>query len=170
MSFGKNKSSSSSRPLTANEVASYYDKLNQFSGNRLDDWARSGTEATYYQQQSPDEIRKLGGLGATQVQGIEAERNRQNAEINADPTLSVFQRMRAKQISNDGFADRLRAINAETEAAIASQANREHLRSYEDELRRKGMTAEDLNTLSSIFFGGSGTISSSKGRSFSLGL
>lgn len=170
MSFGKNKSSSTSRPLTAAEISSYYDQLNNYSSGRLNDWARNGTEASYYSEMKPEDIRKLGGLGATQIQGITAERDRQNAEINADPSMSVFQRQRARQLNSDGFNDRLRAINAETEAAIANMATGEHTKAYEDELRRKGMTAEDLNTLASIYFGGSGTISSSRGRSFSMGL
>lgn len=140
MSFGKSKQSSSSAPLTADQVATYYNKVNEFSGNRLDGYAKTGTQATNYtpvdradlikpgtvtaqnvsyNAPSADNIKALGGLGSSRAAEIERMRQAGRSETAADPSLSVFQKTRVNQLSDQESQDRLDAIKKETEAAIS---------------------------------------------------
>lgn len=144
MSFGKSKQSSSSAPLTANQVATYYGKVDELSGGALDDYAKRGTAATAYTPVSradlvkpgtvnaqtvaynaptADNVKALGGLGATRAAEIERMRQSGRSETAADPSLSVFQKTRVNQLSDQDSQDRLDAIKKETEAAIAGMVS-----------------------------------------------
>jgi hypothetical protein len=173
MSVGKSKSksSSSSKPLTADEVATYFSKIDELSGGRLGDYARTGTQATQYMPLTTEQIQSLGGLGATRELQTNRARAQAIQEIASDPSLSVFQKQRARQLTDRDYTDALDAIAKETEAAIGGTAERDKVRQYQSELANNALRLEDLQTLAQIFFGGRGQTSSSSSRSsdFSLG-
>lgn len=205
LSLGRNKSSSQqqSAPLTPEQVAAYFGQVDSLTGGRLGAYAREGTapveyaspeqraryEAVAYEGATPEQIRALGGAGATRE--LSATRARREAldEIGADPSFSVAQKQRARQLTDKDYSDRLDAIAKETEATLtgvavdeagkryqagAEQAQRtfeagsaadrfeqeEARRRYEAQLRNAGLRAEDVERIADIFFGGKGQSSS----------
>ncbi|MEJ1355745.1 MAG: hypothetical protein RPU39_13790 [Candidatus Sedimenticola sp. (ex Thyasira tokunagai)] len=170
MGFGKSKSSQSSRPLTADEVGAYFTKLDQFSGGGLMGFAKNGTPAVAYEGLTPDEIRSIGGAGATRKNALSRERADQQAGISSDPTMSLFQRQRAKQLGNESFTGQMDAINKETEAALTELLSREKLLEHESRLTEAERKKRDLIDLASIYYGGTGTVSNGKSSSFNMSL
>lgn len=170
MSFGKNKQKQESKPLTAAQVQTYFDQLNQNTGGRLGSFATTGTRPVAYQALTPDELRALGGAGATRRNEQMQARTRAIEEIEADPSLTIAQKQRARQLTDADVNARLDAIAAETEAIMTDAAARERLRQYESELTSAGLTREDLEALADIFFGGAGNVSRSRGSQFNLGI
>lgn len=170
MSFGKSKQKSESKPLSAAEVQTYFDQLNANTGGTLGEFAMTGTPAVEYEALTEEELKALGGAGATRTSEQLQARERAISEINEDPSLTIAQKQRARQLTDEDINTRLDAIAAETEAMLSDAAARERLREYEAELANAGLTREDLEALSNIFFGGAATTSSSKGSTFNLGL
>lgn len=217
VSKSKNKASqaSSSAPLTPEQLRGYFSEVDDISGGRLGEYAKTGTDATdyrgfalagesadgrpaietaSYQQLTPDQLRGLGGAGETRRAAIERSRDRAREEIAADPSLSVSQRFRARQLTDEGAGTDLDAVNRETEALLTQLAGGERQQSfaadaaraeainrissdelsrrYQAELAKAGLTAADLDQLAQIFYGGKGQTStsfgSSKGGSFGL--
>lgn len=166
--LGYGKSKSRSDPLSPDEVAAYYQELNRLSGGRLGNFARTGTQAVQYDALTPDELRNLGGAGATRRAALRGARADALQGIVSDPSLSVFQRTRARQLTNEEFADRLDAINQETEASLTGLASQENRNAYLAALRNSELDREDLEALANIFFGGKGDTSSSVSRNFRL--
>lgn len=119
-----------------------YKKGKQKEAGRLATWAKEGTAQTQYtplqsgqyfnsdlsyapvqadvtyRPVSDDQIRALGGAGATRE--LNAQRARQMAldEMSADPTLTVAQRQRSSQMTNRDYTDMLDAIGKESEASL----------------------------------------------------
>ena len=141
------RSRSQSTPTTAVDYASYFGGLNDLTGGRLGDFATNGT-----QRLTTEQIQSYGGLGATRK--MEAERGRARAidEIAADPNLSVAQRQRSTQLTDQDAQARLDAIGKETEAGISALAQ------YNNSL-----TASDLETLIRAYYEGGGQVTSSRG-------
>lgn len=211
-SLGRRKSSQQqqSAPLTPEELGGYFGKIDELTGGRLDRYAREGTtpiayespeqraryEAVQYEGATPEQLRALGGAGATRELKANTARRQALEEIDADPAFSVAQKFRARQLTDQDYTDRLDAIAKETEASLAGtaidesgrryqaaaeQAQRgfeagtaadrfnqeEARRRYEAELRNAGLKAEDVERIAGIFFGGKGTRSS--GGSMSRG-
>lgn len=146
MSVGKSESesqqssSNESRPLSADEVAAYFNKLNDLSGGRLDTFAKTGTTPL-----TEEQLKAIGGAGATRTRQAEQARREALDKILADPSLSLPQRQRATQLSEGDYADRLDAISKETEAAMTNLA-----------AGQAALPREDLHALAQIFFGGKG--------------
>lgn len=159
MSVGKSKSKQSSTVLDPDQVASYFSKINDISGGQLNSFAEGDDS---YQGATTDEIKALGGLGATRINQLTQNRDRVNKEYGSDASLSVLQKLRAKQLNNDSANSSLDAINKETEAAITNFASN-------NEITKSNMRREDLTALANIFFGGKGQNSSGKSSSFKVG-
>lgn len=203
MSVGKSKSKSSTTQLTPDQVAGYFNKLNQVSGGKLSGFARNGTagqvepfqrldqgtlDSLNYNQLTPEQLQAVGGAGATRINSANSSRDQAVQEITSDPSLSVYQKQRAKQLTNQETQDRLDAINKETEAAIANLASQQAARTFDANKTRADviaqdnarafdaskavadLTREDLDALARIFFGGKGSNSSSKSSSFDFGV
>lgn len=189
LSLGRRKSSQQqqSAPLTPDEVAGYFGKIDELTGGRLGGYAREGTapidyESPTYEGATPEQIRALGGAGATRELKANQARARAIEEIGADPSFSVAQKQRARQLTDADYGDRLDAIAKETEATLAGTAIDESgrryqagadeaRRRYEAQLRNAGLRAEDIERIAGIFFGGKGTQSSggSTARGFDFG-
>lgn len=140
MTVNTSKGRSNTTTTTPTQYEGLSGALNQFTGGRLGEWARTGTEKL-----TPEQLRAYGGAGATRTTDVERQRQRAIEEIAADPTLDVAQRQRAKQLTDLEAGSRLDAINKETEALIA-----EILR------QNNALPAGDLETLAKIFYGGKG--------------
>jgi len=154
--FGSSKSSSSSNsnPLTADEVASYYAKLNSLSGGRLNDFATNGTP-----QLTTEQIQAVGGMGADQQRQLDVARKQAVDQVTADPNLTIDQRQRSTQLTNQDYNDRLAAITKQIEAQKTNLAQ-----------NNAGLASSDIATLANIYFGGKGQSSSSgsMSRSFNV--
>lgn len=195
---GKSKSSTTSvsKPLSPAEVGGYFTYLDGLSGGRLDAFAKNGTRETHYvpaaksvgyQMLTADELRGLGGLGATRESAARRELDGALENLAADPRLSVAQHLRGKQLANTDYMDRLDAINQEREAAISQLASQERGRDYEaraadrmafmEEAQRDysaraanaGLTRDDLQALAEIYFGGKGQVTTSTSKTSSGG-
>lgn len=140
------KSNQSSDVLSPDEVSAYFDKINELSGGNLSNFAKGNNAFTGL---SPDQIKSLGGLGATRTNQITSERDRVNSDYGADSSLSVAQKLRAQQLNNNSANSNLDAIAKETEAAITGLAN-------SNEINKAKFRREDLSALADIFFGGKG--------------
>lgn len=166
MSAGK--SDSESEPLSAAKVGTYWDKLNDNTGGRLSEFAATGTAPTEYTQLAPEQIQALGGLGATQVGEVERMRSRALEEAAANPSLSVYQQQRVRQLTDEDAADRLAAIAKQTEGAITGLASQEHGRQFDADRANAAISRDDLQALANIFFGGKGQKSESSSFNFGL--
>lgn len=173
MSVGKSKSKSkqTSRPLTADELSGYFNRLNEHSGGRVDDFARNGAGSAQYEALTPEQLRSLGGAGASREAALTDARANAISEINADPSLTTFQRQRARQLTDNDFSSRLDAIKAESEAALAGLASEEQARKYAADKDNRDRLQEELALLAQLFYGGKGSISegSSGSRGFNIG-
>ena len=158
MSVGKSKSKSESKVLTPDQVAGYFSKLNSISNGKLNSFAQ-GDNA--YQGASVDQIKSLGGLGATRTNELTQNRDRVNKEYGSDASLSVLQKLRAQQLNNNSANSALDAINKETEAAISNF-------SVNNDITKNKLRREDLTALANIFFGGKGQNSSGKASGFNV--
>lgn len=143
----KSESQSSSSPLTAKEMQPYWQQLNRNSGKRLNVFAKNGTPETdykgvdnptqyfsadfsyaplardlSYQPVSDNQLKSLGGAGATRE--LAADRaHKQALEQNfADAGLTLAQRQRSNQLENQDYAANRDAIAREVEAAITQAA------------------------------------------------
>jgi hypothetical protein len=204
--------SSSSKPLTAKELEDYYASVNKLSGGRLNAFAQTGTQApeysgvalegeaadgrpgietASYNELTPEQLRAVGGAGETRRRAIERLRDQAVSDQAADPRLSVAQRFRARQLTDQQAQGDLDAVNAESEAQIAQLASEQRGRTlaadqsraevintitqselgrrYEAALTKAGLTAKDLELLANIYFGGKGQVSSSQGEAMSRG-
>lgn len=146
MSFGKEKSASNSGTSSSADYGSYWGTLNDVTGGRLSEFAQGGTKPL-----SVDEIKSFGGMGETRRADVNAARSKAIEDMAADPSLSVAQKLRARQLTDNDANARLDAIAKETEAAIAAAAQ-----------ANNALPAADLETLAKIFYGGKGQNSSSQ--------
>lgn len=153
MSFGATKSEqqqqqrSESKPLTPDEIAGYFSKLSDLSGGRLNTFATTGTP-----QLTTEQIQAVGGLGADRQRALAVARQQAVDQVTADPNLSVAQRQRSTQLTDQDYNDRLTAIAKEIEG------QKTELAQY-----NANLTKEDLKLLADIFYGGKGQTSSSSG-------
>lgn len=202
MSGSKSRTRSDARGINPDELTEYFTRQNELSGGRLNQFAKQGTGETEYGGANftnanytaarPRDIKALGGLGATQLSSIATERQQGRQETAADPSLSIFQRQRSNQLSEQDLDARADAIRKETEAQIgalaageaarktgfsADQAARrtgfsadEAGRKYQADVANRQLTREDLATLADIFFGGLTTHSKSKSFTESAGI
>ena len=148
----------------------YFSQINANSGGRLNSFAVNGTPAVNYAPLTAEELRSLGGAGATRIASAERQQGQATERINADPSLSVFQKQRALQLTGQDASSNIDAINKETEAMIAQLADAQHKAQYGAALNNAGLTAKDMELLAQIFFGGKGSNSSSSGSGFNFGV
>lgn len=156
-SFAKNKSSSVSQQLTPEQLQAYYDAIDQNTGGRLSAFAKGGTAATNYDALTPDQIRALGGAGASREMTAQRSHDQAAQQIAADPSLDVYQRQRATQLTNQDLMDRMDAIKKESEASLTGLASQEAQRKYQANAANAQLTREDMAAIANIFFGGKGT-------------
>jgi hypothetical protein len=170
MSVGKSKSSSSSKPLTPQQVTGYFSEIDRLSGGRLGEVAKTGTADVSYAQLTPEQLRSIGGAGATRTAAVERTRQQAGERIGADPSLTTFQQLRANQLADQDAAAQIDAISKETEAILAQIAAGENAKLYDSQSANARRDLEDLMALADIYFGGKGSSSSSSGRGFSVGI
>lgn len=140
------KQKSKSAPSSATDYASYFRGFDELTGGRLGEFATTGTSKL-----TPEQIQAYGGLGATRTAELKRGRAQAVDEISADPNLTIAQRQRSTQLTDQDVQSRLDAINKETEAGIAGLAQ------YNNSL-----TASDLELLIKAYYGGKGEVSSGK--------
>lgn len=155
-STSSSSSTSSSDPLTPDELAGYFGKLNTLSGNDLRRFGTRSTDTVKYTPVTNAQIRALGGLGATERRDVNAALDRNLAEIDADPSLSTFQRVRGNQLAVDDARTQNQAISKEVEAAIANLANERAKTRTDVGFQNRELRRNDLLALAEIFFGGKG--------------
>lgn len=178
-SKSKQKSSSvqtsSSNPLGPAELTGYFNELNALTSGgasnsgRLFDWAKTGTADVAYDAPTDQQIQALGGLGATRRRDVARARDESLQQIAADPTLSVFQAQRSRQLTDRDAVDNLDAVNQEVEAAILDAMMSRADKTYAAADANAKKKREDLALLAEIFFGGKGQKSTSTGNSTSSG-
>lgn len=172
-SKSKSTQESSSTPLDPLQVRGYFDEINNLtkggssSSGRLFDWAQYGTPDTTYAAPTDSQIQSLGGLGATRKAEIDRARADAMSQIGSDPTLSVFQAQRARQLANREAGANTDAVAKETEAAILDAAMARADKSFAAGEANAKKRREDLMALAEIFFGGKGQKSTSTGTSTS---
>lgn len=170
-SKSKSTQSSTSTPLNPMQVRGYFDELNNLTkggaskSGLLFDWARNGTPDVGYDAPTDAQIQGLGGLGATRTAAINRARDEQLAQIASDPTLSVFQSQRARQLANREAAGNVDAVGKETEAALLDAVMKRADANYAANKANADKRRLDLATLAEIFFGGKGQTSTSTGTS-----
>lgn len=142
------KNASGSTPTTPAGYAGYFGGLDTLTGGKLGDFAKNGTA-----QLTAEQIQAYGGLGATRTADVNRQRAQAVEGISADPNLTIAQRQRSTQLTDQDVQSRLDAINKETEAGIAGLAQ------YNNSL-----TASDLETLIKAYYGGKGEDKWSKGK------
>lgn len=141
----KSRSETQARSTSAGEYDSYFSGLDTLTGGRLGDFAKTGT-----QKLTAEQIQAYGGLGATRTADVNRQRAQAVEGIAADPNLTIAQRQRSTQLTDQDVQSRLDAINKETEAGITGLAQ------YNNSL-----TASDLEALIRAYYGGKGSQSSS---------
>jgi hypothetical protein len=133
-----NQSSGWSAPLSPKAQGRYWNWLDKRTGGKLGEFAQTGTQATGYQgvanpgqyfgqnvlYQGPtdDVIRQLGGMGATRLNALDKQYKQRADETNSDAGMTLLQRQRTNQLSDQDLAGQRDAINKETEAALAEAA------------------------------------------------
>jgi len=166
MSIRGSKSKSSSKPLRPDQVAAYFTQLDQLTGGRLGAFSRGGTAATEYQALTPEQLRAIGGAGATREQQLKSARAQAIDDITGDASLDVAQRQRSRQLVDRDYSDRLDAIAKEIEASLTGVASEEQRRKYEADLANARIPMDDLAALADIFYGGMGQTSKESSASF----
>ena len=131
---------SESKPLSPEELKAYTDQLNLISGGRLNTFATTGTP-----QLTPEQIQAVGGLGADRQRALAVARRQAVDQVAADPNLTVAQRQRSTQLTDQDYNDRLAAVTKEAEGLKTGLAQ-----------YNAGLTKEDLKLLADIYFGGKG--------------
>ena len=129
-----------SKPLDPNETAAYFQKMNELTGGRLNEFATGGTP-----QLTPAQIQAVGGLGADRTRQLDVARKQAGDLMTAAPNLTIAQRQRATQLSDQDYNDRAAALTKEIEAQKTGLAQ-----------YNAGLTAKDLELLANIYFGGKG--------------
>jgi hypothetical protein len=129
--------------LTPEQLRTYFTEMDVLSGGRLGNFAEGGGE---YRPTSDAELRSLGGAGASREAASLKARADAVGEISADPSMSVYQRQRARQLTDNDYSARMDAIKKETEALQAAGASQRH-----------DAYLKELELLSNIFYGGKGS-------------
>ena len=160
---GKQKSESSSRQTTPEELEKYFQSLGTLSGGRLGDWATQGTAQTQYSALTPQQLQTIGGAGATRTAALNQSLQNQQDQINQNTGMTYAQRAQANQQATDTYNQQADAINKEVEAAMTGLASQEQMRKYQADLSNANLTAQDLALLSQIYYGGKGQYSQSSG-------
>lgn len=146
----------SSDPLSADELGTYFGKLNSLSRGRLNTFARNGTKNVAYKGPTNAQVRALGGLGATQKLGIDRAEQEAMDRLAADPSLSVFQKVRGQQLTGQDALEQTQALDKETEAAITALMQDRAKTTTEVGFRNAEQRRQDAAALAEIFFGGKG--------------
>ena len=142
------KNASGSTPSTTADYTGYFGGLDTLTGGKLGDFAKNGTTRL-----TAEQIQAYGGLGATRTADVNRARGQAIEGISADPNLTIAQRQRSTQLTDQDAQSRLDAINKETEAGIAGLAQ-----------YNNALTASDLETLMKAYYGGKGETKLSKGK------
>jgi len=171
MSFnmGKSESHSKSRQLTPDQIQAYFNQIDNITGGRLGSYAKNGTQPVEYQALTPSEVQAMGGLGATRTNTARTARAQAIQQIEADPTMTMEQRQRARQLTDQQYANELDSIAKETGAQITNLASQENARKYNADVANSKLTAEDLAKLAQIYFGGKGQQSDSSSHAWKIG-
>lgn len=198
-----NRKKSSSNTSTPDDLRGYWEAMNAVSSGAMDEWAQGGTApVTYdtidenqvrtadYEGLTADQVRAVGGMGATRKNEAEQARRRALEEAAADPNLSVAQRARVSQLTDQDYSARADAIAKETEAALtgllsqetgrayqADRANADQVNSVMSEERKRiynallnnaQLSLKDKELFGQLFYGGKGTSSKESGWGVSV--
>jgi hypothetical protein len=161
--FGGSSSKQTSKPISASKLSRYFSELNSQAGGNLGSFAQQGTPAVPYRSLQPEQVSSLGGLGATQRTNLERQFDDALSRNRANPSLSLFQRQRADQLTTRDFVGQQRSLDEEIEAAIVALTQEERRREYQAAIANAQRRREDLSALSNIFYAPFGTESKSSG-------
>ncbi len=167
--FSSSTSNQSSDPLSPQEVAGYFTNLNALSGGRLRSLATRGTAKVNFKGPTDSQIKRMGGLGATQKLDINRSQRQALDQINADPSYSVFQKQRGRQLTNQDALQATQALDKETEALIAQMAMDRATKTTETNFRNAEQKRQDLATIIEAYFGGKGQRSKGTSTNVSSG-
>ena len=133
-----NQSNSWSAPLSAKAQGRYWNWLDKKTGGDLNQFALEGTQPVNYggvanpaqffsrdvgyRGPSDDQLKALGGLGATRLDMADKQYKKLVDENNADAGMTLAQRQRSNQLVNQDYSSQRDAISKETEAAITQAA------------------------------------------------
>ena len=146
----ESESSQESRPTTPEELEAYFASLSGLSGGRLGSWAMTGTDPTYYNQLTQQQLQAIGGAGATRQTALNQSYEQQQDQINTDSSMTYAQQSQANQNAADSYNQQSDAINKEVEAAMTGLSSQEAMRQYQADLANAQLTAQDLALLSQI--------------------
>lgn len=167
-------SSQQSTQTTPAQLQAYFDQMNAISGGRMGSYAQSGSgRVAYdasaaapvayrgdvsgrvsallgaagpvaYQGVSADQLRAVGGLGATRTLSAQQAYGDRAAQLRSDPSMTLAQRQYAGGLNTRELAQTQDAIGREAEAAISAMAQEDALRNYTARAadRSAGMTAQ----------------------------
>lgn len=135
------------------------------AGGRLLQFAREGTPAVGYDELTAQQLRALGGAGATRELAAGRAYGDQMDAVRADPRLSVAQGQRTRELATREYQGNLDAVAKEVEALLTGVSQEERKRRYEAAVRNSELTREDLAALANIFFGGKGQYATSSNTS-----
>lgn len=147
---------------------------------RLATWAKEGTREVNYEGLTPEQLRALGGAGATRAMSADRVFGDQMDRIRSDPRLSAAALQRTGQLATREWQGNRDAIAQEVEALLTQTMQEEAKRRYDAGVRNSDLTREDLALLAQMLQGfkgqyatssssgsGSGT---SSGSSFGINL
>lgn len=152
----ESKGWSHSQPSDPWQLAGYYNTLDLVGNGKLSKFAGQGTAPVSYDQLTAQQLRAMGGAGATRELGAQRVRDDAMQRVTADPRLSQFQAQYAGQQADRDYWAAMDAIRKESEAGLTSLAASQRLADLEAQKYNAGLSQEDLKLLADIYFGGKG--------------
>jgi hypothetical protein len=110
-----NRSRSTTTPSTAQDYTSYFGGLNELTGGDLGRFAKEGTPRL-----TAEQIQAYGGLGATRTADVNRQRAQAVEGITADPNLTIAQRQRSTQLTDQDSPASMRSTRKPKLALPAS--------------------------------------------------
>ena len=169
-SDSENSGGSVTRPSSTAELNDYFYQLNNATGGNLARFSQGGmSPEVNYQQLTPQQLRAMGGAGATRELGAQRVRDDTLGRVQADPRLSVYQSQYAGQQADRDYWSNLDAILKESEAGMTALAGQQRTQDLNAQQFNAGLTREDLEALARIYFGGKGQYADSWNRGTGIG-
>lgn len=141
----------------------------QYGQGRLLNWARNGTAEVDYQGLTPEQLRAVGGAGATRLLAVDRAYGDREEQLGSDPSMTLLQRNYARGLNTREATASRDAVNKEVEAALAGVMQEEAKRRYDAGVRNANLTREDLELLAKMYQGFIGQQSTSSSSSTQSG-
>lgn len=168
--LGGSKNTSSSSSSTPAELTAFYNRLDSLSGGAFSRLGQGGSAAEPYRALSADQLRSVGGAGASRELALKRTFDDQNDQIGEDASLTISQKQRAKQLAGNDYSAGVDAVRQSAEAELAGLTAADNAALFNSSLASADSRRADLQTILQAFFGGKASTSSSSGRSFNASL